>query len=128
MTRLYTLAEAQAMLPLARGRVAEAVACVSELQQLVARMEAGPRRDEDADRRTALEEAVEDVFSWFEANGVQVKSLAPALLDFPARAIREGEPVEVFLCWRDDEPTIAYYHPPEGGYRSREPVGLLDRV
>jgi hypothetical protein len=34
----------------------------------------------------------------------------------------------VLLCWRDDEETLAYYHPLEGGYQGREPVAMLDLV
>ncbi len=124
----YSLAEAQALLPEARRRVAEAAAAVRDLQDLLGDLRAGTGSPRAADRVAELEAAVETIFAWFERHGVQVKSLEPALLDFPARAIREGEPIEVLLCWRDDEDGIAYYHPPEGGYRMREPVALLDTV
>lgn len=124
----HTLREAQELLPEARRRVGEITELVSQLQRLAGQMREGEAPSHAADDLASLEAAVDDAFLWFEEHAVQVKSLAPALLDFPARAIRDGEPIDVLLCWRDDEDTIAYYHPPETGYISREPVALLDDV
>lgn len=124
----YTLDEAQALLPEARTRIAEAASLVADLQQLLQQLRAGTAPASIVDRAAMLEGGVDVAFTWFEDHGVQIKSLAPALLDFPARAIRDGEAVDVLLCWRDDEPAIAYYHPSEGGYGVREPVAFLDRV
>jgi hypothetical protein len=126
--RIHTLAEAQALLPVARARIAEVAIVVAELEELVARLQAGLGSARSVEELATLQLAVEDAFAWFEGNGVQVKSLRPALLDFPARAIRDGVAVEVLLCWRDDEETLAYYHPLDGGYQGREPVAMLDQV
>lgn len=126
--QLYTLEEAQALLPQARTRVTEVAALVADLQRLLAQLRSGTAPASAVEEAAALESAVDATFAWFDRHGVQIKSLAPALLDFRARAIRDGEPIEVLLCWRDDEDTIAYYHPPEGGYAGREPVAFLDRV
>jgi hypothetical protein len=125
---LYTLGEAQALLPEARTRIAEAAALVADLQRLLTQLRAGTAPASTIDQAAVLESGVEVAFGWFERHGVQIKSLVPALLDFPARAIRDGEAVDVLLCWRDDEDTIGYYHLPEGGYGAREPVAFLDRV
>jgi hypothetical protein len=40
------------------------------------------------------------------------------LIDFPA--IIDDE--QVFLCWRSDEPELAFYHRIEGGYAGRRPL------
>jgi len=125
---LYSLEEAQALLPQARAKVTEAAALVADLQRLLMQLRAGTAPASTVDQAAMLEAGVDATFAWFEQHGVQIKSLTPALLDFPARAIRDGEVIEVLLCWRDDEDTIAYYHPPEGGYAVREPVAFLDRV
>ena len=124
----YTLDEAQALLPEARARIAEAAALVADLQRVLRQLRTGTAPAGTVEQATLLEADVDAAFGWFEDQGVQIKSLAPALLDFPARAIRDGEAVDVLLCWRDDEDAIAYYHPPEGGYAVREPVAFLDRV
>jgi hypothetical protein len=128
VVRRYSLAEAQQLLPAARDRVVEVAAIVADLRDLEATMQAGRASGSSIDRLAELEASVEEAFGWFERHGIQVKSLRPALLDFPARATRGGATIEVLLCWRDDEDTIAYYHPPDTGYRTREPVALLDAV
>ena len=121
-TPRYSLAEAQQVLAEARARIDDLVAVAEELEALA---------DEGADagvEAARLRANLDDVLRWFDAAGIQIKSVRPTLLDFPARAIRDGEGIDVLLCWREDEDAIAYYHPREGGYRSREPVALLDRV
>jgi hypothetical protein len=124
----YNLDDAQALLPEARRRVHELAAIVADLQRLVSQLRDGTAPAASADDAAALEDAVDASVAWFDQHAVQIKSLTPALLDFPATAIRDGEPIDVLLCWRDDEDTIAYYHPPESGYQGREPVAMLERV
>lgn len=118
----YSLAEAQELLDEAKVRAAELVALAEELERL------GATSADDGLEAARIRANVDDVLRWFDGVGVQIKSLRPMLLDFPARAIHDGEGVDVLLCWREDEAAIAFYHPPEVGYRGRRPVALLDRV
>jgi hypothetical protein len=124
----YTLDEAQALLPEARRRIGQAAASIADLRRLALQLRDGTAPASVAEDIAALEVAAEAELAWFSERDVLIKSLRPALLDFPAHAVQAGRPVEVLLCWRDDEDTIAYYHPPESGYRGREPVAMLDRV
>jgi hypothetical protein len=128
MARLFTLDEAQATLPEARQRVALIHAMVADLERLVDQLAAGVAPASAHEEVAALEHGVEASLAWFEANAIQIKQLAPILLDFPARATRDGTVIDVLLCWRDDEDAIAYFHPVDDGYRGRAPVALLDRV
>ncbi|MFM7718781.1 MAG: DUF2203 domain-containing protein [Actinomycetota bacterium] len=50
--------------------------------------------------------------------GVLLRDVDPALLDFPAE--RDGE--AVFLCWREPEPAIAWWHPVDAGFGGRRPL------
>lgn len=51
--------------------------------------------------------------------GIYIKGFEEGLVDFPA--IRNnGE--EVFLCWREGEKDISYWHTLSGGYRGRRPI------
>jgi hypothetical protein len=124
----FTLAEAQALLPEARERGATAARIVDELRLLQLETEAGEGSEATLLRAHELELTLDAVFAWFERHGVHVKHLGPVLLDFPARARQDGQPVDVLLCWRDDEDTIGYYHGPQDGYRSRRPVAMLDEA
>lgn len=48
--------------------------------------------------------------------GIEVKDIDQGLLDFPAE--RDG--TVVFLCWRVDEPSIAFWHPLDTGFQGRQ--------
>lgn len=50
--------------------------------------------------------------------GVVVKDLEVGLLDFPA--MRDGR--EVFLCWRYNEPRVAFWHELHTGFAGRQPL------
>lgn len=76
----------------------------------------------------AAEASADEQLGWFHRQGIQVKGIAPALLDFPARAVRDGATVHVLLCWREGEDDIAAFHPPETGYLGREPLDRLDEI
>ena len=54
----------------------------------------------------------------FQELGVQIKDLDQGLVDFPY--LREGE--EVFLCWREDEGDIRYWHSLDDGFAGRQPL------
>lgn len=128
MRQRYTLAEAQALLPEARRRIVAAAQTLTELRRLTQGQRGGNAPASLSDDVTNLEDQLEAQLRWFDERGIQVKGIAPALLDLPARAVRDGEVIDVLLCWRDDEDAIAYYHPPETGYVGREPVAMLDEV
>jgi hypothetical protein len=50
--------------------------------------------------------------------GVFIKDLDSGLVDFPH--LRDGR--EVFLCWRMDEPRVAYWHDVDTGFAGRQPL------
>lgn len=50
--------------------------------------------------------------------GVLLKDLDMGLLDFPHE--RDGR--VVFLCWREPEERVAYWHELEAGYQGRRPL------
>ena len=51
-------------------------------------------------------------------DGILLRDPEVGLVDFPAMV--EGR--EGFLCWRLDEERVAFWHPPESGYRGRRPL------
>jgi hypothetical protein len=61
-----------------------------------------------------IEERVRQIMDW----GVLVKDLAMGLVDFLAQ--RDGR--EIYLCWRVDEPSLAWWHYPEDGFAGRQPL------
>ncbi len=51
-----------------------------------------------------------------EEKGVIIKSIDPGLFDFPY--FMNGR--EVFLCWREGEPRIDYWHEKDTGFAGRQ--------
>jgi len=62
--------------------------------------------------------AIEDL----ENMGVMIKSIEEGLLDFPS--IRFNE--EVFLCWKDGETEIKFWHGKDEGFMGRKPLSVSD--
>jgi hypothetical protein len=52
------------------------------------------------------------MLSWFPEQGLDVKGVAPLLVDFPATP--NGE--TVLLCWLAGEHELGWYHKPEHGF------------
>ncbi len=122
MARSFTLAEANALLPEVERRLTALRAVVDELRQEIAahpvphgadgfRGAAAFRLNLSAHRR----------LGWFRTAGVQIKGLAPFLVDFPA--VAGGR--EVLLCWREGEAAVGWYHDLGAGYAGRRPVSDL---
>ncbi|QBI19596.1 DUF2203 family protein [Egibacter rhizosphaerae] len=74
--------------------------------------------DSSVPEAKALEARVHDIVEGFTQQGLQVKGVAPLLLDFPAQV--EGR--EGLLCWLEREPDLAYWHPVELGFMGRRPI------
>lgn len=66
----------------------------------------------------ALEARLHELVEGFTDRGLQVKGIAPLLLDFPA----EVEGREGLLCWLEREPDLSYWHPIETGFMGRRPL------
>jgi hypothetical protein len=108
--RLFTREEAERTLPLVRRIVADILKTAERIR------EAG---GDDARLRRHRAD-LQDCLAELEAIGCFYKdwSYSVGLVDFPA--LIDGQ--HVFLCWRSDEPGLAWYHGIEDGYRGRRPL------
>ena len=124
----YTVDQARALLPQVRATL---IQLAIERQRadaahaaLHARLEAttagdGDRRQAELERSTTeLRARVRDLLDHLESLGVVVRDLGAGLVDFPT--IRDGE--EAWLCWRLDDPDLAWWHSTSEGYASRRPL------
>lgn len=125
MTRHFTLDEAADLLPEARRRISEVAELTGKLQRLGREVQQaeGEPPDGAVPEVKALQAHIDDKLDWFRENGVQVKGVAPALLDFPAET-SDGD--EVLLCWLQGEDELAWYHPTDIGFVGRGPISELD--
>lgn len=117
--RYFTPDEANVLIPALSLRLSRCGDLLRRHQDLV------ERADEDVLRRAELlfqAEAVraeaEGIVQEIATEGVEVKGVEPALLDFPA--LRYGQ--EVFLCWRSGESRVGAWHPMTTGFDGRRPL------
>jgi hypothetical protein len=118
--RLFTLGEARGLLPDMLKRADEVISVRADLVELQAALELGEPRS----RLGGLAEAkgfqaqLSELLGWFPAQGIELKSIAPLLADFPAEM--DGE--SVLLCWLEGERELAWYHKPEYGFAGRRVI------
>lgn len=132
MSRRFTHAEAQSLIPQVGGLLREAIDAKSQyddaehaIQQFSERimlmgglavnreeaLESRGRRDSAA---ALLRTAIEQV----QDTGCVIKDLDIGLVDFPT--LFRG--VEVYLCWKLGEPAIEFWHGVDEGFRGRKSI------
>ena len=132
--KVFTLEEANRLLPMVRGvlqslrsrqhemRRIEETKAVEELSWLQPDGTVSPRAREQVARLDELlrqaTEAFEEALERLNATGAQLKDLDEGLVDFFAE---RGEQI-VYLCWKDGEEQIRFWHDLESGFPGREPV------
>ena len=60
-----------------------------------------------------------EIISALQEDGMHIKGIEEGLVDFPA--LRENGD-EVFLCWKDGEDDLYFWHTLDGGFRGRRPL------
>ncbi|WP_040352987.1 DUF2203 domain-containing protein [Blastopirellula marina] len=130
--RIFTVAQANAMLPLVSAIVADIVELsrdvISRRERLVdlerrANYDSAPRvyaeelrlvKDELQNDSQRLQNYVEEL----RELGVEPKSGPEGLVDFPA--IINGK--TVYLCWKLGEPVVTHWHEMDAGFAGRQPI------
>jgi hypothetical protein len=127
--RLFSLDEALALLPRVRELLSdiqqskgEVERLSAELEQLLARSSGNGHLAADvASTRGSLQlegDRLETLITELEATGAELKGIDEGLIDF--RNEREGR--TVYLCWRQGEDTISYWHELDTGFAGRQPL------
>ena len=132
MSRRFTLAEAQSLIPDVDRLMREAVPLKTEYQEAERAIQslhervmlmggmlvdrelalAGKARRDDAAAR------LRDLIERIQEFGCVVKDLDTGLVDFPT--LFRG--TEVYLCWKLGETAIAFWHGVEEGFRGRKAI------
>ena len=115
--KLFTPKEATQTLPLVKKIVQDILAASEMMRALSSKMRSGAEKDPEVVRGM---EQLELLFEELENLGCSYKdwNFTIGLVDFPARL---GE-MEVFLCWKSDEPEIQFYHAIDSGYAERKKI------
>jgi len=65
-------------------------------------------------------QAIEDL----EDTGVVIKGIDDGLLDFPSKRFDD----EVWLCWKEGESEIKFWHEKDVGFSGRKPISINDEA
>ena len=123
--KVFTLEEARSVLIKIKPIVEDINLKKSELFEIYSRLE---EEEDDLERMyyqtriKELESLVKQGFMRIEELGGVIKGVDPILVDF--LSYHEGR--YIWLCWREDEETIMYWHELNDGFAGRKPVELLD--
>jgi hypothetical protein len=127
----FTLAEANATLPLVRAIVRDITELARDLRdrsERLTRVQATPRitlgdayQEELKEMQAGLERDREKMVEYEEELnrlGVVLKDQFAGLIDFPHQL--DGR--EVYLCWRLGEPEVAFWHELGEGFAGRQKI------
>ena len=67
---------------------------------------------------TKFYQAIEDL----ENTGVVIKGIDDGLLDFPSKRFDD----EIWLCWKEGEKEIKFWHEKDVGFSGRKPISISD--
>jgi hypothetical protein len=116
MSRTFTVAEAHQLMPEVLSRADEVVELRADLAELGWALQEGRSSSLGGlPEAKAFEARLDEVLRWFGEQGLQVKGIAPLLLDFPS--VLDGE--DVLLCWLEGERELGWYHPLPLGFMGR---------
>ena len=130
MSRLFTLEEAEALLPELIplvDRLRDSKSKHDRLQEAAGAL--GQRSQSNghsitndlqrAERELALStQAMNDLIEKISTFGCELKDLTLGLLDF--RSMLDGD--EVYLCWKTGESKIEWWHELNSGFSARKPL------
>lgn len=129
--RLFTIEQANAMLPLVRaitGDLANLARDVMQRRHRLSVLTTGrelksndPYSDELAQMESELERdarKLQEYVDELRELGVEPKGAIEGLVDFPC----EMDGHIVYLCWRLGEPEVLFWHDLESGFGGRQPL------
>lgn len=127
--KLFTLEEANALLPQIKDELADLQALVNQIElhyQEFQKIKSSNKHGQSVNGHDPLFEIetridfmrmeVELAIQNFGRKGVLLKTINPGLVDFPSDL--KGR--DILLCWREGEESITHYHGWHDGYMGRK--------
>lgn len=125
----FTLKEANAMLPSVIKKFKDLVNLKNEVVKIQTEIETNPKymssfKDYSL-KKQELNTAISNFYKSIEemeSTGIMIKSIDEGLLDFPSLRFNE----EIWLCWKEGETEIKFWHGKDEGFNGRKPVENVD--
>jgi hypothetical protein len=116
---VFTLAQARHLIATLRPRIDELIALRADLAELRADLDDGGLSPLGGRAEVkALEARIYAIVEELGGHDIQVKGVAPLLLDFAGE--RDGRPV--LWCWLEGDQDVGWYHRLECGFAGRRPA------
>lgn len=129
MFSYFTVTSANKLLPEVIKKFNYVVACKAEVvqaeQQLQTNLSTASKFVEQITLKQKLNSKITKFYQAIdelEAIGVVLKGVDEGLLDFPAKRFDE----EIWLCWKDGEKEIKFWHEKDSGFMGRKPIEVTD--
>lgn len=125
----FTVEEANALLPSIIKKFTELVDLKDQIIKTQTEMETDPRYMSSLKEHILKKQEFNAILANFykavseiENTGVVVKSVEEGLLDFPSLRFNE----EIWLCWKEGETEIRFWHGKDEGFNGRKPLEVFD--
>ena len=132
MSKRFTLAEAESLLPVIEKALREALSVKAEYDRAESSLQATVQKimfaggmtidsysvGQERSKRDSSAERLKAALETIQERGCLVKDLDVGLVDFPT--LFRGE--EVYLCWKLGEVAIRFWHGTEEGFAGRKPI------
>jgi hypothetical protein len=122
--RIFTLGEAQALLPELKRRIAVLRTLKRSMEQKAAHISALAEKSRESSGSATGTRYVRELMDFqrelreIAETGCVLRDVDRGLLDFPA--IRSGR--KIFLCWAWGEESIGWWHDEDTGFAGRQPL------
>ncbi len=129
MFSYFTLKDANEILPVVIQKFKNIESMKNEVFKIQSEMENNPRYVSNFEdyviKKQELNSAISNLYKSIEElekMGVMVKSIDEGLLDFPSKRFEE----DVWLCWKEEETEIKFWHGKDEGFMGRKPISVSD--
>lgn len=125
--RVFTVEQANRMLPLVRRIVEDLVVAHGAWQQAVGRFEmASNASASDAEYyQREIERLAHEIDGYLRELtdlGVEFKGFEEGLIDFPG----EMDGRSIYLCWKLGEPSVQHWHEIDAGFAGRKQLEMVE--
>jgi len=129
MFSYFTIKDANKILPNTIKKFQEIVDMKKTIEKIQAEMEMSLHPSSNFKdyviQKQKLNSAVSKLYKAIEElenTGVIIKSVDDGLLDFPSRRFNE----DIWLCWKEGETEIKFWHEKNEGFGGRKPISVSD--
>ncbi|MDE1724604.1 MAG: DUF2203 domain-containing protein [Thaumarchaeota archaeon] len=125
----FTLKQANDMLPTIIQKFDRAIKMKNEIDRIQSDFGTNPKYTASfkdySIKKQELNSAITNFYKSIEeleSTGVSIKSIDQGLVDFPSLMFNE----EIWLCWKQGETEIKFWHGKDEGFNGRKPIESID--